>query len=59
MKKYKVLTEALSGTEYIIKANSKEEAEQKFYDCEWEEANERPDIIKESNEEVIGVEEIK
>ena len=39
MNKYSIITVAEVTTEYIVKAKNKEEAEEKFYDGEYEDTN--------------------
>tara|TARA_R100000700_G_C3142225_1_gene123657 strand:+ start:360 stop:536 length:177 start_codon:yes stop_codon:yes gene_type:complete len=39
MNKYSIITTAVVTTEYIVKAKNKEEAEEKFYDGEYEDMN--------------------
>ena len=40
MNKYSIITAQEVTTEYIVKAKNKEEAEEKFYDGEYEDMNE-------------------
>ena len=40
MNKYSIITTQEVTTEYIVKAKNKEEAEEKFYDGEYEDMNE-------------------
>ena len=40
MNNYSIITTAEVTTEYIVKAKNKEEAEEKFYDGEYEDMNE-------------------
>jgi len=40
MNEYSILTTATVTTEYIVKAKNKEEAQEKYYNCEWEQSNE-------------------
>ena len=40
MNNYSIITVATVTTEYIVKANNKEEAEEKFYDGEYIDMNE-------------------
>lgn len=56
MKKYKVITNAVVEYEYIVKANSKEEAEEKFWDNNYEECEETPSQNVNAEEEVINIE---
>ena len=40
MNKYSIMTVATVTTEYIIKAKSKEEAQEKYYEGDWVQSNE-------------------
>ena len=40
MNKYSIMTTAVVTTEYIVKANNKEEAQEKYYEGNWVQSNE-------------------
>ena len=40
MNNYSIIATAVVTTEYIVKAENKEEAEEKFYDGDWIQSNE-------------------
>lgn len=55
---YRVHTEAMTGWVYEVRAKTKKEAEDKFYDCDWFNDFEDMDWQGDSNEEVWKVEKV-
>jgi|GEM_PF-5917803 len=53
--KYKVITVAKVVTAYIVEAESKEEAEEKFDDLDWVSHEELLDHEMDSEEEIIEI----
>ena len=59
LKTYKVYTTFTGGWEYTIKAKSKRDAEENWYDCEWVSDEMDSGWCGDSQEEVNRVEEVK